>query len=521
MREIGRLRGVLRLGTLLFGASLGLVVGDLVLVALGARVDPTSTIGRSAAIDVGAALSATSFATVGLILTRTSAGRAMGVPVELIGLAMALSLFTATYASYGLLGDSSLPGWVASAWLANWVWLPLLSLMLFFLPALFPDGHLPSVRWRWAAALAVAVALAGFAGPAFRDGPMQPPFQAVTNPLGISQARSLTAILLDIGNVGTIVLPILGVAALVLRYRRSAALGRAQLKWFVASVIPLVLGSAISNFGYNEPGFEPLVAIGALLLMLGLIGIPIAIGIAVLRYRLYDIDLLVNRTVLYGSVTAILTAALVIANVAAQRLVTAMTGQRSELVAAALGVGAAVLYGPTQRRLRPLIDRILPARAVLTLLFNDIVDSTGRILELGDQRWRGVLDRYRTMVRHELARWGGREINTAGDAFFAVFDRAVSGVRCAWAIRAGVRTLGLECRTGLHLGQVELRGEQVSGLAVHAAARVMAEAGPGEILISQNLRAALGAEEMTLADRGGHTLKGLPEEWHLYAVEAA
>jgi class 3 adenylate cyclase len=156
---------------------------------------------------------------------------------------------------------------------------------------------------------------------------------------------------------------------------------------------------------------------------------------------------------------------------------------------------------------------------MLTLLFTDIVGSTEAIVELGDERWQALLARFRAAVRQELSRHGGRELNTAGDAFFATFDRPASGLRCAWAIRRTVNRLGLETRTGLHLGECDMRGEEVSGLAVHTAARVMSVAGGGEILISQPLRDGLANTDLTFGDRGVHQLKGVPGEWPLYAVK--
>jgi class 3 adenylate cyclase len=124
------------------------------------------------------------------------------------------------------------------------------------------------------------------------------------------------------------------------------------------------------------------------------------------------------------------------------------------------------------------------------------------------------------VVRQELARCRGREVNTAGDAFFAVFDRPSRAFDCANAIRDAVASLGLQVRTGLHVGDVEMRGEQVSGLAVHAAARVMAAAGAGEIMVSGDLAAALGPEAR-LRDAGRRSLRGVPGEWQLFAVETA
>jgi len=140
-------------------------------------------------------------------------------------------------------------------------------------------------------------------------------------------------------------------------------------------------------------------------------------------------------------------------------------------------------------------------------------------VDIGDERWRAVLDRYRVAVRHELSRFRGHEVNAADDAFFATFDRAAAAVGCARAIRTAVNALGLKVRTGLHVGDVEMRGEQVSGLAVYAAARVMAAAGEDQILVSGDLADVLPGA-VPLHDAGRHALKGVPGEWQLFAVQS-
>jgi class 3 adenylate cyclase len=128
-----------------------------------------------------------------------------------------------------------------------------------------------------------------------------------------------------------------------------------------------------------------------------------------------------------------------------------------------------------------------------------------------------VLDRYRAVVRQELSRHRGREVNTAGDAFFAVFSRPIDAVRCATAMRDAVQVLGLRVRTGIHYGEVEMRGEQVAGLAVHAAARVMGLAGEDQVLISDDV-AQLLDDAFPLRDAGRHELRGVPGTWQLYEV---
>jgi class 3 adenylate cyclase len=157
-------------------------------------------------------------------------------------------------------------------------------------------------------------------------------------------------------------------------------------------------------------------------------------------------------------------------------------------------------------------------RRLLTVLFTDIVGSTGLAVEMGDARWRETIARHHRIVRRELKRFGGREIDTAGDGFFATFDRPARAIRCAAAALEAVRELGIEIRAGLHLGEVEVAGKKVGGVAVHTGARVMAAAAPGEVLVTDTLRQLVSGAGLGFTDRGLHTLKGVPGEWRLHAL---
>ena len=159
-----------------------------------------------------------------------------------------------------------------------------------------------------------------------------------------------------------------------------------------------------------------------------------------------------------------------------------------------------------------------PDRVLATVLFTDIVGSTEHAVRLGDRRWRDLQERHHALVRRELARHRGKEIDTAGDGFLATFDGPARAIRCAKAISAGVRELGLEVRAGLHTGECELRGERVSGIAVHTGARVAAKAGSGEVLVSSTVKDLVAGSGLQFEDRGVHALKGVPGEWRLYAV---
>jgi pimeloyl-ACP methyl ester carboxylesterase len=159
-------------------------------------------------------------------------------------------------------------------------------------------------------------------------------------------------------------------------------------------------------------------------------------------------------------------------------------------------------------------------RVLATVLFSDIVGSTERAAVLGDRRWRDLLESYYALVRRHLAGFRGREVDTAGDGFLATFDGPARAIRCAHAIAGGVRTLGIEVRTGLHTGECEVVGDKVGGIAVHLGARVAAAAGPGEVLVSSTVRDLVAGSGITFADRGTRVLKGIPGEWRLFAVAA-
>lgn len=159
-------------------------------------------------------------------------------------------------------------------------------------------------------------------------------------------------------------------------------------------------------------------------------------------------------------------------------------------------------------------------RVLATVLFSDIVGSTERAAALGDRRWRNLLESYYALVRRHLAGFRGREVDTAGDGFLATFDGPARAIRCAHAISSGVRTLGIEVRTGLHTGECEVVGDKVGGIAVHLGARVATAAGPGEVLVSSTVRDVVAGSGITFADRGAHVLKGIPGEWRLFAVAA-
>jgi class 3 adenylate cyclase len=160
-------------------------------------------------------------------------------------------------------------------------------------------------------------------------------------------------------------------------------------------------------------------------------------------------------------------------------------------------------------------------RVLATVLFTDIVGSSEKAASLGDRAWKELLERHHALVRRQLARFRGVEVDTAGDGFFASFDGPARAVRCAYAIVEAVPELGLEVRAGLHAGECELANGKVTGIAVHTGARVAALARPDEVLVSSTVRDLVAGSEIAFEDRGSHELKGIPGEWRLYAVSRA
>ena len=160
-----------------------------------------------------------------------------------------------------------------------------------------------------------------------------------------------------------------------------------------------------------------------------------------------------------------------------------------------------------------------PDRVLATVLFTDIVGATEKAAGLGDRRWHDLLDSHHACVRRELARFRGREIDTAGDGFLATFDGPARAVRCACAISDAVRPLGVEIRAGLHTGECEVMGEKVGGIAVHIGARVAAHAHANEVLVSNTVKDLVAGSGLSFRDRGIQPLKGVPGDWRLFAVE--
>ncbi len=159
-----------------------------------------------------------------------------------------------------------------------------------------------------------------------------------------------------------------------------------------------------------------------------------------------------------------------------------------------------------------------PDRVLATVLFTDIVGSTERAVEVGDRRWRDILEKYYALVRQKLTQFRGREIETAGDGFLATFDGPARAIRCACSISEAVREAGVTIRAGLHTGECEVLGDKLGGIALHIGDRVAALAGPDEVLVSSTVKDLVAGSGLRFEDRGPHALKGVPGEWRLFAV---
>jgi pimeloyl-ACP methyl ester carboxylesterase len=182
------------------------------------------------------------------------------------------------------------------------------------------------------------------------------------------------------------------------------------------------------------------------------------------------------------------------------------------------GENADEIHAEIQEFLTGVREPHAPERVLATILFTDIVGSTERAHELGDRRWAELLERHHASIRRELARYRGREIDTAGDGFFAAFDGPARAIRCARAAVESIRGIGLDIRAGLHTGECEVMGDSLGGIAVHIGARVASQAGAGEILVSSTVRDLVAGSGVEFKDRGLAVLKGVPGEWRLYAV---
>jgi hypothetical protein len=302
-------------------------------------------------------LTAISYAPVGALIASRHPANPVGWLLCLFGLAISLSYFGAEYAIYTLLAQpGSLPAGEAAAWIVSWI-LPVIIGLSIFPLLLFPTGRLPSRRWRWAALLTAAFVLAGVVSSAFSSGALLGSLGSIQNPLGIEGLTSVYKALLYLMS------PLLLVAAaisLFARLHRAAGVERQQIKWFAYAAAASVSATSLA---YLIPGLvdTPLwfERVGFALNAAFIPAIPISIGIAILRYRLYDIDILINRTLVYGALTVLLAAVYFGSVATTQAIFRALTEQEQQpqlaIVISTLAIAA--LFNPLGRRLQSFIDR--------------------------------------------------------------------------------------------------------------------------------------------------------------------
>jgi hypothetical protein len=294
------------------------------------------------------------YSTVGaVIVPRMPAENPIGWLFCAIGLLWAVIHFIGEYAIYALLAEpGSLPAGELASWVYSWLWVPGLGLLV-FLCLLFPNGRLPSARWRWFARISALLTLVGAVLAAFSPGPIVLGLPAIRNPLGIEglpNAYKPVQVLMLVLIAGA-------VASLLMRRLYARGEERQQTKWFTYTSAVAASG-AILQYIISEP-FELvwLRGVGYALVLIGLVGIPISMGIAIMRYRLFEIDLIINRTLVYGSLTAVLVALYFGGIVVLQRVFVFLTGQQSTLAVVASTLLIAALFTPLRRRIQSFIDR--------------------------------------------------------------------------------------------------------------------------------------------------------------------
>jgi hypothetical protein len=292
------------------------------------------------------------YSTVGAIVASRLPGSPIGWLFCAIGLSFGVAHFSAEYAAYALLlaPSRSLPGDAAFAWLNSWVWVGGLGLVV-FLALLFPNGRLPSPRWRWFARFSALALLPAAILAALSPGLILS--SAIKNPLGIevlpNTSKAIEAFMYT--------LVVVGATSMLARLRHAGRLERQQIKWFAYATTFVISGVILKNFVYPPVDVMWVWWVGLILTAVGVIGSPIAMALAILRYRLYQIDLLINRTLVYGSLTATLIALYFAVIVVLQRIFVVLIGEQSTLAVVASTLVIAALFNPFRSRIQAEVDR--------------------------------------------------------------------------------------------------------------------------------------------------------------------
>jgi hypothetical protein len=355
-RGVGRIRIAAWVAWIIWALSLGLATIDLVLVALNSS-HPNVHIPEPW---LAHTVTAVAFSTVGAVVASRRPDNPISWLFCAIGLLAAIVLLSSEYAAYALLAEpGSLPGSLAMAWIRSWVWVPYLGLfVLLFL--IFPESW-PQSRGRWwFASLVLVVVAYGTVLAAFSPGPIDAIGGAVENPLGMESLRGVGTNS-AVGPVESVLygLGILAAASLFTRMRRARGVERQQLKWFAYATVVLAGGVVLAFTISEATGVRWVGEAGFALTMVGLVGLPVAVGIAILRYNLYNIDLIINRTLVYGLLTATLAALYFGGVTATQAIFRTITGQEQQpqLAVVVSTLVIAALFNPLRRRIQGFIDR--------------------------------------------------------------------------------------------------------------------------------------------------------------------
>jgi hypothetical protein len=289
---------------------------------------------------------------IGTLVVSRRPGNRVGLLLCMFSFIAGVILFADGYATYGLItAPGSLPGAGGVAWLANWVWLPGIFVLLAYVPLVFPDGNLASRRWRWAAVLTTASLALLVVGFAFQPGELDA--FPIDNPLGIETAETAMSALISAGFILLFACLSVTAASVVVRYRRSTGVERLQLKWLVSAAALVaalfILGAIIGWAAGNE-------AVWNIVLPLSVTSVVAATGVAVLRYRLYEIDRIVNRTVVYGLVSALLAGLYFGIVLGLQQIFSGFAGG-SDLAIAGSTLAVAALFRPARGRIQAVVDR--------------------------------------------------------------------------------------------------------------------------------------------------------------------
>jgi hypothetical protein len=353
-RATGRSRTAARVAWIICALCVGLATLNLVLVALNSSHPDV----RIPEPWIGHTVSALAFSTVGAVVGSRRPENPIGWLFCAIGVFAAIVLLSSEYAAYALLAQpDSLPGGLAMVWIRAWVWVPYVGLfVLLFL--VFPEGWPQSRALRWFTSLVLFVIAYGTVLAAFSPGPIDAIGGAVENPLGMEALRGVGTNS-AVGPLESVlyVLGIVAAASLFGRMRLARGVERQQIKWFAYATVVLV-GGVVLGFTVSEAtGVSWLGKIGFVLRMVGLAGLPMAIGIAVLRYRLYNIDQIINRTLVYGVLTTMLLALYFGGIVLLQKIFVLLTGEKSTVAVVASTLLIAALFNPLRRRIQGFIDR--------------------------------------------------------------------------------------------------------------------------------------------------------------------